>query len=198
MIREDKSGGRAVTGEELDRIVSVVPKVLFRERMDGKANPVDQSVVESWQHLLCGLFWSGLRIGEAHLLTWDDDTLPAVNLVDDNPTMWIPGRFQKNGKDKFCTIVPEFFDFLQKTPESQRTGIVFNPVSPKIDTRPTLDTFKRKISAFGREARVKVKDLTSGNVKCATAHDLRRSFGLRWSLRVVPGVLKELMRHPDD
>jgi integrase len=29
----------------------------------------------------------------------------------------------------------------------------------------------------------------------ATAHDLRRSFGTRWAKRVMPAVLKELMRH---
>ena len=31
--------------------------------------------------------------------------------------------------------------------------------------------------------------------KFASAHDLRRSFGERWASRVMPQVLKELMRH---
>ena len=29
----------------------------------------------------------------------------------------------------------------------------------------------------------------------ATAHDLRRSFGFRWSRRIMPTPLRELMRH---
>lgn len=29
----------------------------------------------------------------------------------------------------------------------------------------------------------------------ASAHDLRRSFGFRWSRRVMPTILRELMRH---
>jgi hypothetical protein len=29
----------------------------------------------------------------------------------------------------------------------------------------------------------------------ASAHDLRRAFGLRWSARVMPAVLQQLMRH---
>ena len=29
----------------------------------------------------------------------------------------------------------------------------------------------------------------------ATAHDLRRAFGFRWSRRVMPTILRELMRH---
>jgi integrase len=31
--------------------------------------------------------------------------------------------------------------------------------------------------------------------QCASAHDLRRSFGFRWSRRVMPTILRELMRH---
>jgi len=31
----------------------------------------------------------------------------------------------------------------------------------------------------------------------ASAHDLRRAFGFRWSRRVMPTVLRELMRHAD-
>ncbi len=31
--------------------------------------------------------------------------------------------------------------------------------------------------------------------KFASAHDLRRSFGTRWAKRVMPAVLKRLMRH---
>lgn len=34
-----------------------------------------------------------------------------------------------------------------------------------------------------------------GKVKFASAHDLRRSFGHRWALRVQPIVLQQLMRH---
>jgi integrase len=33
--------------------------------------------------------------------------------------------------------------------------------------------------------------------KAATAHDYRRAFGTRWSKRVMPCVLKRLMRHKD-
>ena len=34
-------------------------------------------------------------------------------------------------------------------------------------------------------------------MKHASAHDLRRGFGFRWSRRIMPAVLKELMRHAD-
>ena len=38
-------------------------------------------------------------------------------------------------------------------------------------------------------------DHRTGKVKYATAHDLRRSFGERWSTRLMPQTLMQLMRH---
>jgi integrase len=35
----------------------------------------------------------------------------------------------------------------------------------------------------------------TAKVKYASLHDLRRSFGERWALRVMPTVLMDLMRH---
>ena len=51
------------------------------------------------------------------------------------------------------------------------------------------------ISAIGKAGGVKVNTSPSGKVKFASAHDLRRSFGERWSTKVMPQVLMVLMRH---
>jgi integrase len=50
------------------------------------------------------------------------------------------------------------------------------------------------VSAIGKAAGVKVAD-NGGKVKYASAHDLRRAFGTRWATRVMPAVLREMMRH---
>lgn len=50
----------------------------------------------------------------------------------------------------------------------------------------------RIVSAIGEAAGV-VVDPDTG--KTASAHDLRRAFGQRWASRVMPTVLRELMRH---
>jgi integrase len=42
---------------------------------------------------------------------------------------------------------------------------------------------------------VNVSESRKGKVKDASAHDLRRAFGFRWSMRVMPAVLQQLMRH---
>jgi integrase len=54
-----------------------------------------------------------------------------------------------------------------------------------------------KIAAqIGKAAGVKVNTATTtGKVKFASAHDLRRSFGERWASRIMPQQLMELMRH---
>jgi hypothetical protein len=50
-------------------------------------------------------------------------------------------------------------------------------------------------SKIGEAAGAKVNtDPRAGKVKFASSHDLRRSFGERWAPRVMPQVLRELMR----
>lgn len=62
--------------------------------------------------------------------------------------------------------------------------------------RVSADRAGHIISAIGKAARIKVNtDLKTGDVKYASAHDLRRSFGERWAMRVMPQVLMQLMRH---
>jgi integrase len=50
------------------------------------------------------------------------------------------------------------------------------------------------VSAIGRKAGVIVDEDTG---KPASSHDYRRAFGTRWSKRVMPAVLRRLMRHKD-
>ncbi len=48
---------------------------------------------------------------------------------------------------------------------------------------------------IGEAAGVKVSEAKTGKVKYASVHDLRRTFGFRWSRLVMPTELKEFMRH---
>ena len=52
----------------------------------------------------------------------------------------------------------------------------------------------KTVCRIGERAAVKVDD-KSGEAIWASAHDLRRAFGARWSRRVNSMDLKELMRH---
>jgi integrase len=76
-------------------------------------------------------------------------------------------------------------------PEPKRTGPIF-----KLDRadgkpgRPSSDAVSKAVSKIGAKANVRV-----GETKTASAHDLRRAFGERWSAKLMPAQLMELMRH---
>jgi len=166
------SKGRPITLEEFERLLSKIDS----ER------PIEERA--QWERLLWGLWWSGLRLEEALTLTWDNPHAPYVDLDGEDSTITIPGDCQKGGKDTVGPIVPEFYEFLSQTPQSDRRGRVF----PLPFTRG--DTVSKVICAIGKASGVKV-----GPSKCASAHDLRRSFGFRWAVRVMPVLLQQLMRH---
>ena len=88
-------------------------------------------------------------------------------------------------------MTPDFAQWLLSLPEGQRTGKMF--ILRGRHGRP-LTTAKvgRIVARIGEKAGV-VVDKTEA--KFATAHDLRRSFGTRWSKRVKTATLQRLMRH---
>lgn len=129
---------------------------------------------------------SGLRIRESLKLSWDDDADFAVDLYGRHPRFRIQSEGQKSGKDELVPMTPDFATWLLETAPELRYGRVFTPGGYG------LDKIQRIVSEIGTKAAVKV----SGK-KHATAHDLRRSFGTRWSLKVRPPVLQKLMRHAD-
>jgi integrase len=174
-----KAKGRAVTTEEFERMLSNVGKVVGAEQ------------VESWKFLLKGLWWSGLRLGEALKLSWDNPKDLMVDLSGKRPFLQIQGTAEKGGKDRSLPLAPEAAELLQTVPESEREGLVFKLTWQRNSRKPArVDTVSPIISSIGNKAGVKVAEK-----KTASAHDLRRSFGLRWADRVKPHVLQQLMRH---
>ena len=102
----------------------------------------------------------------------------------------IPTACQKGRRDTLTPITPNFHAMLMETSPDQRSDKVF-PV-PSRDGEPLSDEslVGRVISAIGEAAGV-VVDKNAGKVASA----LRRSFGCRWAPKVMPVVLKDLMRH---
>ncbi|MGI8980019.1 MAG: tyrosine-type recombinase/integrase [Pirellulaceae bacterium] len=202
--------GRPITGEEFDRLLSKVeagiiaeattkPKtktlrkrtysVDARKRLQERMAKRAAAEAPEYRRMLNGLWWSGLRLGEALNLSWYDEALITVDLEGQGGTMRIPAKMQKSRKDGIEPITPEFVRFLLTTPKDERTGLVFKLIGNR-----EMAHASKVISAIGKAAGV-VVDKESGNF--ASAHDLRRSFGFRWAQRVMPAVLKQLMRHAD-
>jgi len=183
--KADTMKGRPILGEEFDRMITAVPKV--------KAIGKDRAA--EWERYLRGLYYSGFRVGESLALSWDEGAPLVVDLSARRPVVHIAAEGQKSHKSQTLPIAPEFAAMLEATPQAQRTGFVFNPLSGG-NRRASREVAIRTISDIGEAAGIKTwTNPRTKAVKFATAHDLRRAFGLRWSSRVMPAVLQQMMRH---
>lgn len=178
---EEPTKGRAITDEEFAKYQQAAPQVVKEQAAE-------------WQRALKGLYLSGLRLEESTQLSWDIPRTIRVDLSGEYPMLHIPRSRQKKRKAELYPITRDFAEFLLETPEGERTGWVFKfpmPVRNETDFR-RADTIGKVLSEIGEKSGV-VVDLNRG--KCVSAHDLRRSFGVRWSREVYPDDLQVLMRH---
>ena len=171
--------GRAITEEELDRMVAAVVKV----------RPHD---APAWERLLRGLWLSGLRLGEALALSWDQEATFQADLDGRRPSFRIYAEAQKARRDEILPMTPDFAHFLTETSKAERAGLVFKLPRERGGNPIGVGKAGANIAAIGKKAGVVVN---KGDGKYASAHDLRRAFGTRWAKRVMPAILKRLMRH---
>jgi integrase len=179
--------GRAISQEEFERMLVATRAI------------VGEDAAPSWRYLLKGLWLSGLRLGEAVDLWWDRDDRLCVVENGDHLAILVHAELEKGKEDRKLTIAPEFEDFLNQTPRCDRTGLVFRPMSRhERDAQMGAGHIGKIICAIGRKAGVKVMTKPrTGQPKFASAHDLRRAFGTRWSKLVKPVRLQLLMRHKE-
>ncbi len=174
-----KMKGGAVVGEQFDRMIAAVPKVRSKDSAE-------------WVRYLTGLWLSGLRLQESITLSWEPDSLFAVDLSGKRPRFRIKGAAQKNGQDELLPMTPDFAEFLLKTPAAERVGLVFTLNAAGTSTALTTQSVGQVVVEIGEKAGAIVNAVDR---KTASAHDLRRAFATRWARRVAPAVLQKLMRH---
>ena len=182
------------------------------ERMQmATAGAVGVEAADSWNHVLLGIWESGLRIGEVMQVSWDDpNCIMPVWSRGSAPVLSIPASMQKNDTEESIPLVPGLERLLLETPESARSGWVFSPLSLQLrlgrkvgDTRPTAEWIGRVVTRIGKAAGVIVEPAVGKPgakgykpPKYASAHDLRRGFADRL---VDAGVserdLAAVMRH---
>ena len=201
--RGRKMKGGAVIGEQFDRMLAAVDKTLFppstrTDKRRPKGNLTDEQrerrrrTVEAWQRYLTGLWLSGLRLQESITLSWEADSLFAVDLTAKRPRFRIKGAAQKSGQDELLPMTPDFAEFLLKTPEAERVGLVFKLNASGTSTALTAHSVGQVVVEIGEKAGAIVNAVEK---KTASAHDLRRAFATRWARRVAPAILQKLMRH---
>ncbi len=131
---------------------------------------------------------SGLRLSEALRLSWDTREPVSVLLQPGyRPVLCFQAKEQKGRRAEMVPCAPKFAETLEAVPEADRAGRVF-------DVQYCRTRAGNVVSKIGRAAGIVTNPDTK---KPATAQDYRRSFGTRWAKRVMPVVLKALMRHRD-
>ena len=154
-----------------------------------------------------GLWLSGLRLGEAVVLDWNDGPF-VLDTVGKFPAFRIEAEGQKSRRSEIVPVAPDFAEWiLSETPLENRVGKVFPLVDHKTgQSLLARNTVGPVVSAIGRKAGVVVGEtdklvMEDGRpimrtVKLfAGAHDLRRAFCTRWARKVMPAVLQRLARH---
>lgn len=175
--------GRPVTGEEFERMLASVAQVVGEDR------------AEPWRHFLRGLWLSGLRLAEALALHWTDSAELLADFSAKRPMFRIQAATDKTGQYRVFPMAPDFAAWLGNAGR----GYVFRPTLER-GGRPTMDQASKIICEIGKAARVVVQEYQragKASQKFASAHDLRRAFGTRWSLLVRPPILMAMMRHAD-
>jgi integrase len=183
---------RAVTGEEFERMILSVAKV----------RPHDAA---EWKRFLSLLWNTGLRRSEALVLTWHDGPFH-LDVSGEFPAFGIQSEGQKSGKGETVPTVPEFTAWLWAAyPDAlDRAGRVLKLIDLRTNQRLSEHRVGRIVERIGKKAGVRVgtrikRDKKTGEESevpvFAGCHSLRRGFGSTWARRVMPSVLKQLMRH---
>jgi integrase len=189
--------GRPLCAEEFERMLAVVPK------------EVGVDAAPSWKYVLRGLWDSGLRISELMAMSWDDpNQIIPVWKRGALPVLFIPHDLQKNDTEESIPLLPWLESLLLETPESRRSGWVFNPESLQVRLgrrkrhgRPNPEWVGKVICRIGKRAGIIVQPENARRgtgAKFASAHDLRRSCAERLREAGVPWEhVQAVMRHAD-
>ena len=178
-LKTPKASGRKgdpVTREEHAAILANVEAV------------IQTPYVDAWRFFLRGLWYSGLRVGEALELSWEPlDPVAVIARPGEEPVLRFQPKGHKARRAETVPIAPDFADMLLAVPEDQREGKVFQPQHRDQPVHP-----KRVAEQF--------RLITEkAGVPHVHLHDYRRAFGTRMVMedQVTVFELMKLMRHRD-
>lgn len=184
-----------------------ISEIEFQKMLDTVEKVVGEEVAKSWDYVLRSLWESALRIEELMHVFWDQPgTIRPICKNEQHPILEIPAAMQKNDTHETIPMLPGLEALLLETSESQWMGWGFNPKSLQLrlgrkiaHKRPDADWVAKVVSRIGKEAEIIVEEAderTGKNIKYASDHDLRRSYGERLrNAGVLPLVICRVMRH---
>lgn len=178
-----QSRGRPLTREEIERMAMSLPATVGARQ------------AKQWAWNLEAMNRSGMRLGETFELYWEPGDWHYIDRLDGHrPRLVISAASEKGFRDRILPITPDFAAMLRDVPKARRRGRVIKWTLSRGETN-SVKTVSKRISAIGAAAKVIVGEKANGDPQFATAHDFRRTFALRWAPKVMPIVLKDLMRH---
>lgn len=122
--------GRPITPTEFKRMLNAIPDVIKINDKHEAGKEKKAIVVESWKFYLRGLWFSGLRLTESLILSWDNEEGLLVDLHSHKyPMLRIRAEAEKGNKDRLMPIVPEFTEFLLSVPESGADRFCLQPAA---------------------------------------------------------------------
>ena len=142
--------------------------------------------VDAWRFFLRGLWYSGLRVGEAVSLSWEPlSPVAVITRPEEEPVLRFQPQGHKARRAETTPVAPDFADLLLSVPEDQREGHVFRP------------WFHRQPLSMNRVERLFRKITVAAGVPHVNLHDYRRAFGTRMVMedQVTVFELMKLMRH---
>ena len=182
--QDRKSKGRSLTMEEIERMEQAMRKVCK-----------SFEPVQPFLDAMHAMQLIGMRLTEVWLFAWEP--LPGahypVRLNRSNPAIQF-NEIQKSGVDEEVPLTPEAADWLRKV-ERRASPWVCRTVGQRGEHK-TPTRLGRAISEAGKKANVVVKRKADGSVKkCASAHDLRRTFAAMLHHRLNVSELQKMTRH---
>ncbi len=144
-----------------------------------------------WVRFLRGIWVTGLRIMEAQTVSWDAGPLQVDLDGGKYPCLSFLAKGQKAHRKERTPLTPAAAHWLARLPLQDRSGRVFPLLKPN-GTDFSPKAVDKAMHTLGVASGI-VVDEEQG--KFVSAHDLRRSFGTRWSYKVKPLTLQKMMRH---
>lgn len=192
-------------------LLSIVPQFPDRRRVSSRGRPLVIAEMRhllrttratrpddwrQWARFLRGLWLTGLRISEAIALDWEAGDVVLRLTGGRYPAIAFTSA-QKSGKPEITPLAPDAAAWLSRVPAGRRHGRVWPLVQIPGQNRHEgwvyeRGPIQRTLGEIGEASGIVVDQETG---KTVTAHDLRRSFGTRWSYRVRPLTLQKMMRH---
>jgi len=180
VIRKPKQPKRSMRGRPITLIE-------FAKLLATANRNLDDEHKSEWIGFLKCMWLTGLRLSEAWQLSWDFGPV-RLDLDAEHPRLIFRAEGQKNSTDELVPLTPDAVRFFRR--RTNRVGRVFHLLTTYRRSRVSLRVAGQVITDLGE-----LSGIETGENKFVSSHDLRRTFGNRWAMRIHPIVLKTMMRH---